>query len=697
MKTMDCDVVIVGAGVAGGSLACNLRDSGLRVVLLEMAKTTPQINRGDELAPCTVRMLDRVGALPNFFKRGAEKVTRWKAIGPEGETIVEVPLAATTYPPHNYILTLPHPLIEDALVETATDRNSIEVIRGCRVTKLLKDGSGTAIGVSATSGGEELRVNAKLVAGCDGPRSLIRQQAGLNTEMHTYPYEYLMLTCILGPDQPSDLNIEVWGADGFCGFFPITNGRVRCPVQAEPGEMAKWREIGLEKVLDELKGRFPYFRSMQVVDNELHVYKMLRHHVDSYVADGVVITGDAAHCTPPYYGIGMTLAMRDSHHAARQIRQLFADGQAPTRDALKPFELLCRNYNQFVINASQNYGSVAAARYKTSADVQKALQSSTALDADVMGAIYADYDTPPPADTDPRKVSRYVTSVTNAVRLQSRVVADGFGFCEAPRWHAGRLWFVDFFSKRVLTLDGDGKASIVATVPGTPGGLGFLPDGTPVVVSQNDLKLLTIGKDGALEEFADLSRYARGCANELLVDPAGRAYVGHHGFNFLGGAELKPASLLLAQRGAEVREVADQLIFPNGTALTPDGRTLIVAESFAMRLTAYDVAPDGSLSNRRVWAETPGYTPDGICLDSDGAVWAGSPLASAFIRVKPGGEISHRVPTDGKWAVACVLGGAQRKTLYCVTAETSLSQMPKGISKAFVETVEVDVPGAGLP
>ena len=697
MKTFDCDVVIVGGGVAGGSLACNLRDAGLSILLLEMAPTTPQINRGDELAPCTVRMLDKVGALPNFFKRGAEKVTRWKAIGPEGETIVEVPLAATTYGPHNYILTLPHPLIEEALLETATDNGAVQVLRGCRATTLLKDETGMARGVKAVMGGEEIEVRARLVAGCDGPRSLIRQQAGLHTEVHTYPYEYLMLTCILGPEQPSDLNIEVWGADGFCGFFPITGRRVRCPVQAESGEMARWRSIGLAAVLEELKQRFPYFRAMQVVDKDLHVYKMLRHHVDSYAADGVVITGDAAHCTPPYYGIGMTLGMRDGWHAAKQIKQVLAEGGAPTRDRLRPFEDQCRNYNQFVINASQNYGNVAAARHKTSADVQRALQSSTALDADVMGAIYADYDTPPPSDTDPTKVSRYVRSVATATRLPSRQLAQGYGYCEAPRWHKGELWFVDFFSKHVLRMDEAGRATLVTTVPGTPGGLGFLPDGTPLVVSQNDKRLLAIGAGGELREFADLSALARGCANELLVDSLGRAYVGHHGFDFMNGAELEPASLILVEAGCAPREVASGLIFPNGTALSADGKTLIVAESFAMRLTAYDVAADGSLSGRRVWAETPGYTPDGICLDAEGAVWAGCPLASAFIRVLPGGEITHRVPTEGRWAVACVLGGAERKTLYCVTADTSLSLMPKGISNGFVEAVDVQVAGAGLP
>lgn len=696
MNALQCDVVIVGGGVAGGSLACNLRDSGLRVVLLEMAKKTPQINRGDELAPCTVRMLDKVGALPNFWKRGAEKVTRWKAIGPEGETIVEVPLAATTYPPHNYILTLPHPMIEEALLETAVERGNVEIVRGFRVTRLLRDADGMACGVAGTHEGRETEVHARVVAGCDGPRSVIREQAGLRTEVHTYPYEYLMLTCLLGPGQPSDLNIEVWGADGFCGFFPITRGRVRCPVQAEPGEMLRWREIGLAKVIEELRERFPYFRAMQVVDDDLHVYKMLRHHVESYAADGVFITGDAAHCTPPYYGIGMTLAMRDGYHAAREVVRVLSAGARPTRAALQPFEAMCRNYNQFVINASQNYGSVAAARLKTAGAVQQALQTSTALDADVMGAIYADYDTPPPADTDPCRVSRYVKSVTDATRLASRVVASGFGFCESPRWHGGRLWFVDFFSKHVHTLDERGVLSVVATVPGTPGGLGFLPDGTPLVVSQNDHRVLAIGPGGELTPWADCSALARGCTNDMLVDAQGRAYAGHHGFDFLGGGEPQPASLMLARAGGPAVEAATGLVFPNGMALTRDGRTLIVAESFAMRLTAFDVAPDGSLSRRRVWAETPGYTPDGICLDAEGAVWAGSPLAGAFIRVREGGEITHRVPTGDKWAVACTLGGDDGRTLYCLTAETSLSQMPKGVSRGFVETVRVEVPGAAL-
>ena len=210
----------------------------------------------------------------------------------------------------------------------------------------------------------------------------------------------------------------------------------------------------------------------------------------------------------------------------------------------------------------------------------------------------------------------------------------GLGFAEAPRWHAGELWFVDYFAGNVQTIDLAGRRRVVAAVPGTPGGLGFLPDGTPLVVSQREFALYAIDKQGRLTRYADLSRFARGAANELLVDGGGRAYVGHHGFDFFGGAPQKPSSLLLVATDGSVREVADGLVFPNGMALTPDGRMLILAESFAARLTAFDVASDGTLGLRREWAQIPGHTPDGICLDAEGAVWLGSPLSGAFLRVQ---------------------------------------------------------------
>ncbi len=284
--------------------------------------------------------------------------------------------------------------------------------------------------------------------------------------------------------------------------------------------------------------------------------------------------------------------------------------------------------------------------------------------------------------------------------MNRRLTTDvsGLGFAEAPRWHDGRLWFVDYFSTAVLRTDFSGPPETFASVEGMPGGLGFLPDGDAIVVSQRSFTLQRIGRDGRLTQYADLSAYARGAANELLVDPQGRAYVGHHGFDFFGGAEPKPSTLLLVESNGRVRVVAEELVFPNGMALTPDGRTLIVAESFAERLTAFDVASDGSLSNQRLWASIPGHTPDGICLDAEGAVWAGSPLTGAFLRVREGGQVLERIDTiDKRWAVACVFGGARRDTLHCITAATTLEGMPKGESEAFVESVQLSVGGAGLP
>jgi sugar lactone lactonase YvrE len=275
---------------------------------------------------------------------------------------------------------------------------------------------------------------------------------------------------------------------------------------------------------------------------------------------------------------------------------------------------------------------------------------------------------------------------------------DGLGFPEAPRWHGEALWFVDFFRGAVLRAREAGEAEVVAKVPGTPGGLGFMPDGTPLVVSQREFALYAIRPDGSLARHADLSRFARGAANELLVDSQGRAYVGHHGFDFFGGASLLPSSLLLVQTDGSVRETADELVFPNGTALTPDGRTLILAESFANRLTAFDVAADGSLSSRRLWAALGDHTPDGIALDAGGAVWAASPMTGAFIRVREGGEVLGQIDAgEGRWAVACALGGPDRRTLYCAVAETTLETMPQGKSKGFIRTIEVQTEGAGLP
>ncbi len=399
MMELDCDVVIVGGAVAGMMLAINLRDSGLDVILLETQREIPDLKRGDLLSPSTVKKLADVGALAHFQERGSIELHEWLAIGPEGETLASVPLSATAPAPYNYCLALPHPLLQEALVATASGASNVRVLRGIRVTGLTRDSSGMATGVVAATREGPITVRARLVAACDGSSSLVRQQAGITTEIETYPYSYLMITATRSPDQPPDRQTEIWGSEGFCGLFPITADHVRCPVQAGTGELKRWRDIGIAAVHDELKQRFPYWDKMEPLDEGFYTYKILKHHADRYVADGVILIGDAAHTTPPYYGMGMNMAMRDSHHAARLIGPLLKSGERPTAELLRPFEERVRNFNEYVLTASTLYGQVASAHYSTHAAVATALESSLALDPAAMSVIYGDYDAPAPTDS----------------------------------------------------------------------------------------------------------------------------------------------------------------------------------------------------------------------------------------------------------------------------------------------------------
>jgi sugar lactone lactonase YvrE len=281
--------------------------------------------------------------------------------------------------------------------------------------------------------------------------------------------------------------------------------------------------------------------------------------------------------------------------------------------------------------------------------------------------------------------------------LTSETILEGIVFPEGPRWHDGDLWFSDMHAHRVMKMSPQGRAEVVVEVPTRPSGLGFDGQGRLLVVSMTDRKLLRFD-DGRKTELADLSPFCGGDANDMVVDGHGRAYVGNFGFDlFAGGGEPRPTNLVLVLADGSARVVASDLVFPNGTVITPDGRTLIVAESFASRLTAFDVADDGSLSGRRIFAALGERTPDGICLDAEGAVWVSCFGQDEFVRVLDGGEITHRIPVSGRRAVACMLGGADRRTLYLLTAETSVEELAEGKSKGRIETARVEVPGAGWP
>ena len=275
------------------------------------------------------------------------------------------------------------------------------------------------------------------------------------------------------------------------------------------------------------------------------------------------------------------------------------------------------------------------------------------------------------------------------------ILVDGLAFPEGPRWHDGRLWFSDMHFHRVVAVDMQGNTETIVEVPQQPSGLGWLPDGRLLVVSMTDRKLLRLDP-GGLVEHADLSALASFHCNDMVVDAEGRAYVGNFGFDLEAQADFKTAELVLATPDGHTRVVTDELGFPNGTVITPDGGTLIVGESFRARLTAFDVAADGGLSGRREWAATPGAVPDGICLDAEGAIWVASPTSAEVLRVREGGEVTRRISVSTQ-AFACMLGGPERRTLFVCTAPSSSARETRAQARGRIEFTEVEIPGAGLP
>ncbi len=250
-------------------------------------------------------------------------------------------------------------------------------------------------------------------------------------------------------------------------------------------------------------------------------------------------------------------------------------------------------------------------------------------------------------------------------------LAHGGAFFESPRWHEGRLWVSDFWTFQVLAVSPDGTTEAVAEVPGSPSGLGWLPDGTLLVVSMRERRLLRVD-GGATVLHADLSAYAGPECNDMVVDTAGRAYVGT--IDFMAFADMPVTNLVRVDPDGSATVAADGLSFPNGSVITPDGSSLIVAESWAQRLTAFDLQPDGSLANRRVWAELgAGCAPDGIALDAEGAVWVADAGSKRAIRVREGGGILDEISAAGLDVIACALGGDDGRTLFlCTTPDFRL-------------------------
>ncbi len=240
---------------------------------------------------------------------------------------------------------------------------------------------------------------------------------------------------------------------------------------------------------------------------------------------------------------------------------------------------------------------------------------------------------------------------------------------ESPRWHEGRLWFSNWGAQQIIAVDSDGNSEVMARVPTTvPFSIDWLPDGRLLIVSGPEARLLLQEPDGSLATYADLSGLASGW-NEIVVDGRGNTYVNGSDYKFAPGEPFIPGMVALVTPDGRVRQVADDIHFPNGMVVTRDNKTLIVTESFKARLTAFDIAADGSLSNRRVWAEL-GQGGDGMCMDADGAVWTpafkdGKPGCA---RVREGGEVLQRIELD-KFCFACMLGGEDGTTLFMLVAD----------------------------
>jgi len=280
---------------------------------------------------------------------------------------------------------------------------------------------------------------------------------------------------------------------------------------------------------------------------------------------------------------------------------------------------------------------------------------------------------------------------------EPKVFLTGLGIPESPRWHEGRLWFCNWIDRQVVAVDMDGKAEVMVERDPSSHSMGYSIDWLP------DGRLLTTGdlvrrheRDGSVVTVADQH------ANEIVVDGRGNIYINGADFDFVAGAAPTPGYIKLITRDGHMRQVAGDIAFPNGMVITPDNRTLIISESFARRLTAFDIDPDGGLSNRRVFADD--VAPDGITMDAEGAVWVQT--AFSVSRVAEGGRVLQRVELEENRApFALMLGGPDRRTLFILTAEwrltddhvVNLDRLANGPRTGEILTLTVDVPGAGRP
>jgi sugar lactone lactonase YvrE len=279
-----------------------------------------------------------------------------------------------------------------------------------------------------------------------------------------------------------------------------------------------------------------------------------------------------------------------------------------------------------------------------------------------------------------------------------QVLITGLSFGESPRWHENRLWVCDWGAEELLAVDLDGASEFICRVPSFPFCIDWLPDGRLLINSARDRAVLTLTGDASLAVYADLSGLPGiPPGNEIVIDSRGNAYVNGPGFDMMSGAEFAPGTVALVGPDGSAATVADGIAFPNGMAITPDDRTLIVADSYGNELTAFDIDADGGLSSRRAWARLGDGVPDGICIDAEGAVWYADVPNKCCVRVREGGEVLDRIDLD-RGGFACMLGGDDGRTLFIVAREWHGAQgIAAGAGSGQVLYTSAPAPHAGRP
>ena len=292
------------------------------------------------------------------------------------------------------------------------------------------------------------------------------------------------------------------------------------------------------------------------------------------------------------------------------------------------------------------------------------------------------------------------------------VLASGYTYLEGLRWHEDRLWASDFYTEQVIAVDLQGKVEQICRVPQQPSGLGWLPDGRLLISSMKDRKVLRREPDGTLAVHADLSALTGGPINDMVVDAQGRAYVGNFGFDLMAGAPVSTTTLVRVDTDGVAQVVADGLCFPNGSFITPDGKTLIVNETFGNRISEFDIQPNGALGSRRDWADfgalpdsddlsvliaASAIGPDGGALDADGALWVADAIGKRIVRVERGGKVLEQIDTGEFGIFAAALGGPDGRTLFMAAAPDFIEANRRAKPEARILTTRVDVPHAGRP